>query len=80
LNILIGLQANIGSMKEKDLFIKALSTLFFYWGSEAPAEVFWGANDLLDWFEKEYNVQLGIRFDEENPDNYNDVIEAIKNS
>ena len=40
-------------MKEKDLFIKAIGTLFFSWGSEAPAEVFWGANDLLDWFEKE---------------------------
>ena len=80
MNILIGLQADIGSMKEKDLFIKALGSLFFSWGSDTPAEVFWGANDLLDWFEKEHNVQLGIRFDEENPDNYNDVIEAIKNS
>jgi hypothetical protein len=67
-------------MKDKDLFIKAIGTLFFSWGSEAPSEVFWGANDLLEWFEKEHNVQLGIRFDEENPDNYNDVIDAIRNS
>jgi hypothetical protein len=67
-------------MKEKQAFIKSINTLFFSWGSEAPAEVFWGANDLLDWFEKEYNVKLGIRFDEENPDNFEEVIEAIKNS
>jgi hypothetical protein len=33
-----------------------------------------------NWFEEEYNVKLGIRFDEENPDNFDEVIEAIKNS
>lgn len=66
-------------MINKDLFINALSTLFFTWGSDTPAEVFWGANDLLDWYEKEYNVILNIRFDEENL-NYDEVIEAIRNN
>jgi len=66
-------------MKNKSDFIKALSTLFYSWGSDAPAEVIWGANELLDWYEKEYNVTLGIRFEEdsEDGDNYEDVIQAI---
>lgn len=67
-------------MKEKELFIKALGTLFWSWGSEAPAEAVWAGNDLLEWFEKEHGVQLGARFDEEDPDGYEAVIEAIKNS
>jgi len=66
-------------MKQKDLFINALTGLFTYWGSNTPPEVFWGCNDLLLWYEKEYNVSLGIRFDEEK-DNFQEVIEVIKNS
>lgn len=66
-------------MKNKELFIKALTGLFFDWGSDTPPEVFWGANDLLEWYEAEYGVSLGIRFDEENP-NFEEVIEAIINS
>ena len=64
-------------VKEKEMLEKALDTLFFSWGSDAPEEVYWGANELLDWFEKEFDVSLGIRFDEETF-NYDDVIEAIK--
>ena len=69
-------------MKNKEAFIAALSTLFFSWGGDTPAEVFWGANELLDWFEKEYGVLLNIRFDEEPGycENFDDVINAIRNS
>lgn len=67
-------------MKEKNFFIKALDSLFYSWGGETPPEVFWGCNDLLDWFEQEYDVKLNIRFDEESPSNYDDVIKAIRNS
>ena len=67
-------------MEHKDKFVKALSSLFFNWGSDTPPEVFWGCNDLLDWYELEFNVKLNIRFDEENPDKFNDVIAAIMNS
>ena len=49
-------------MKEKDLFIKSIETLLNSWGSDTPDEVIWGLNEMLDWFEKEYNVQLNIRF------------------
>lgn len=64
-------------MKEKELFIEALSTLFQSWGGDTPPEVHWGGNKLLDWYEQEYNIALGIRFDEEN-DNYDEVIETIQ--
>ncbi len=70
-------------VSQKDMLIKSLGTLFFSWGSDTPEEVFWGANELLDWYEKEFNLSLGIRFgrDEITWDtNYEDVIEAIKNS
>lgn len=68
----------------KEMFIDALDGLFHYWGSDAPAEVYWGCNDLLDWYEVEFGVKLNIRFEEkfENglDNNYNEVIEAIRNS
>ena len=68
-------------MKEKELFINALNTLFWSWGGDPYAEVIWAGNDLLNWYEKEYNIKLNIRFDEENETyNFNEVIEAIKNS
>lgn len=66
-------------MKQKELFIKALEALIDSWGSDAPWEVVWGCNELLDWYEAEYNVSLGIRFSE-NEFNLNEVIEAIKKS
>lgn len=66
-------------MKEKEIFIKALSGLFFAWGGDTPPEVFWGCNDLLDWYEKEYGVSLNIRFNEEES-NFDDVVNAIKKS
>jgi len=64
----------------KELLIKALKTLFFSWGSDAPAEVIWGGNEILDWIEIEFNVIFTARFDE-GSDNYNfdEVIEEIRN-
>lgn len=72
-------------MINKELFIEALSTLFFSWSSDAPAEATWAGNNLLEWYEKEYNVSLGVRFsecyDEDKPNcNYDQVIEAIMNN
>ena len=62
------------------MLIKSLGTLFYSWGGDTPVEVFWGANELLDWFEDEFGVKLNIRFerDENTFDtNYDDVIDAI---
>ena len=68
-------------VNQKELLIKSLNTLFFSWGSDAPEEVFWGANELLDWFEKEFNINLDIRFvrNDDWSDNFEEVIEKIKN-
>lgn len=69
-------------MKEKELFIKALNTLFWSFGSEPPAEVIWGANDLLEWVEVEYGVKLKNRFSEDLDtmgDDFEAVIEEIEN-
>lgn len=52
-------------MKNKELFFQALNTLFWSFGGEPPAEVIWGANDLLVWFETEYGVKLQNRFSED---------------
>lgn len=71
----------------KELFLKALATLFYTWGGDTPPEAYWAANDFLEYFEAVNCVQLGIRFEE--PDwykgdsnsedsNYEEVIEKIK--
>lgn len=68
-------------MREKESFIKALDTLFWSFGSEPPSEVIWGANELLEWFEKEYSVKLS-RFTEDDrtiADGYDKVIDEIRN-
>ena len=69
-------------MRNIELFVNALNTLFWSFGSEPPVEVIWGANDLLVWFEAEYGVQLENRFSEDlntMSDDFNKVIEEIKN-
>ena len=68
-------------MTHKQKFIKALGTLFYSWGGDTPPEVIWGTNELLEWFEAEYNVSLGERFDEDLDNrNYDAVIDAINKS
>jgi hypothetical protein len=71
------------TVNQKEMLIKALSTLFYSWGSDTPPEVYWGANELLDWYEKEFDLELGIRFISDEitfVNNYEEVIEAIRNT
>ncbi len=70
-------------VNKKEKLIKALGTLFFSWGSDTPDEVFWGANELLDWYESEFGIILNIRFERDVSTfetNYDDVIEAIESN
>lgn len=62
-------------------FIRALETLLHSWSSDTPPEVIWGLNELLNWYEIEYDVQLP-RFDEplEGDMDPDEVIEAIRNA
>lgn len=52
-------------MKKPEFFIKALETLFWSFGSEPPAEVIWGANDMLEWMENEYQIEIKSEFKED---------------
>lgn len=52
-------------MKNKKLFCQAINTLLWSSSSESPAEVIWGVNELLDWYEDEYGVKLGVRLPED---------------
>jgi len=67
-------------MKDKELLIKALHTMFWSWGGDPQNEVFWAANELLVWIEKEFNVELNIKFerdDDTGETNFGDVIDII---
>jgi len=70
---------------EKDLFVKALSTLLFSWGSDTPPEAIWAANEFLDYFEKVNKITLSGRFEETDYDNEdyeennNILLDEIKN-
>jgi hypothetical protein len=61
-------------MKNKKQFLVSINTLMYSWGSEAPAEVIWGLNELLDWLEDEYNMHIPMRFQEDNVDNKNEEL------
>lgn len=67
----------------KELFLDAINTLFWSWGSDAPPEAYWAGNKFLKHFESVNNIQLGIEFEEPGEENdwnsnYDDVIERIK--
>ena len=69
-------------MKNKELLIKTINTMFWSWGSEPQNEVLWAGNELLEWIEVEFNVKLNIRFerdDNTNEINFDDVIDIIRN-
>lgn len=71
------------SDQSKKMLKKSLLTLFYSWGGDTPDEVYWGANELLDWYEFEFGVKLNIRFERDDATwdtNYEDVINAIMNS
>lgn len=68
-------------VEHKDILIKALNTLMYSWGGDTPPEAVWAGNELLEWFEAQFQIQLNERFDEDNGngDNFEAVIEAIRN-
>jgi hypothetical protein len=64
-------------MKEKKLFLKILSDLFFSWSSDAPKQAVWIANDLIKFAENEFNLVIGLEF-EEDESNFDEVIKALE--
>ena len=61
-----------------------LSTLFYSWGGDTPAEAIWAGNDFLNWLEKDKNIKIINRFKEpenntdEDVYNYDAVLEELK--
>ncbi len=64
-------------MIKKQEFINALSTLLFSWGGDTPPEAVWAANEMLEWYEKEYGVKLNIEIEEDGSTDFEDVKRAI---
>jgi hypothetical protein len=58
--------------------IRLFDTLLFSWGSDTPSEAIWSANELIEWIESEFSVNIPSRFDETNPDVYQTVVDDIK--
>ncbi len=67
-------------MNNKELLIKALNTLFWSFGSDAPPEVIWGVNELLEWIEHEFNVKFENQFSEGSSieDDFERIIKQIE--
>ena len=49
-------------MKHKGAFVTALLTLIASWGGDTPSEAIWTLNELLDWYEAEYDIKLHVRY------------------
>ena len=64
-------------MKNKEIFLSAIASILYSGPADAPESIIESVNELLDWYEMEYDVTLGIRFEE---DNYEEVFETIINS
>ena len=67
-------------MKNKKKLIEMFNTMFWSWGGDPQDEVFWAANELLEWIENEFDVKLNIRFERDNDTydtNFEEVMDAI---
>jgi len=65
------------SMKEKQLFLKAILTTLAEWGGDTPHEASTAVGEFLDWFEAEYNVKLNIEPDELGVYSYEEIEKKI---
>lgn len=66
-----------------ELIESFLNTIIFSWGSDAPPEAIWAANDFLKILESEYDYifknTFSESYDDEYPNNnYDVVLEEIK--
>ena len=62
----------------QNAFMGVINTMLFSWGSDAPSEAVWSANELLDWAEKEFGITINARFEEYAEDGHQSVLAAIK--
>ena len=62
---------------QKKLFINAMSTLISSWGSEAPIEAIWAANEFVDFYEALIQKPITVRFVEDSS-NVSEVFEKLE--
>jgi hypothetical protein len=65
-------------MKNLELFITALQTMFYSWGGDPAPEVYWAGSDYLIWIKKEFDIELESDFDEMNPESIGIVIAELR--
>lgn len=61
----------------KEAFVKSLHTLLFSWGTETPPEAVWAANDFLQYYEEEMGIEIGARFDEEDWEHNQELMDSL---
>lgn len=67
----------MNKMEQFKKFEAAVNTLFWSWGSTPPVEVVWGMNEMIDWIEWEFDVNIIGRFHED-VSNFEEVMKEIK--
>jgi hypothetical protein len=63
---------------KRELFIKALNTMLYSWGSDTPSEAIWAFNEFMDFYEAQTGEVIG-RIHSEDPDEYHEELEMIMN-
>ena len=66
-------------MRNKELFLEAISTLLYSWGSDTPPEAFWTLDGLVKFYEAETGHQLNLPEYDEGGEWAEAVMEAIRN-
>jgi len=64
-------------MKQKELFLEGFTTILCAWGGDTPNEAIRAGNELIDWYEAEYNVDIGERLQEMSYDNDESNVDAV---
>jgi hypothetical protein len=64
-------------MKNKEKFIEVLIDLVSVGPADAPDEVIDCANSLLDWIGEEFNISIGVRFDNDEG-NFEEVFDELE--
>lgn len=66
-------------MEQKELFLEAFSTLLYSWGSDAPPEAIWTANDLIKWYNKEFDKKVPeFTREDDISEEYDIIVKAIR--
>ena len=63
----------------KKLFVAAMETLLYSWGSDTPPEAIWAGNEFIKFYEKETGKKIAGKLKEDGNDHVK-IIELLKRS